>query len=51
MSTTIFSDIIKNSRHITNDKLPLSDDTFGPYAMIKGSESEYKKVPQSGMWN
>jgi len=46
MSTRIYSDIIKNSRHITNDNLPVSDNTFGPYAMIKGSESEYKKVSE-----
>jgi hypothetical protein len=46
MSTMIYSDIIKNSRHITSDHIPLSDDTFGPYAMIKGPEAEHKKVSQ-----
>ena len=46
MSTIIYSNIIKNSRQITNNAIPMSIDTFGPYAVLEGQESEHKKVSQ-----
>jgi hypothetical protein len=31
---------------MSNNAIPMSIDTFGPYAVLEGQESEHKKVSQ-----